>query len=372
MRLAIFTKNFPSDAEPGAGLREYYQCLHAEEEILIFVRRGAHKPVENPRVRIHCVPTLNAHLHADFGLPRKAWAFFVKALGLLLYGASALGPALRFRPEVVLVTQLELLGLAFLCRLFCASKVVMGIYGTNVTKITRWRTVRFFLGRVADRILYVDPTLEGRLSALFGADRIFNSLCGVDGRLYEGLGGRGWDARDNAVLVLSKFRKGKDVVRLLEMAGPVASRHNAACRVIGYGYESGEVEAYVRRHPDIELVGPVPYEEVPRRVEACRAVLSYSPFEGLPKTMLEAIACRTPFVFTDVGACRLVGERFGRIVPYGDEAGFRNAVEELLSSRETWERFHNPDRGDFFRTFEWKTIFARERKVYEALLRHEG
>jgi glycosyltransferase involved in cell wall biosynthesis len=94
----------------------------------------------------------------------------------------------------------------------------------------------------------------------------------------------------------------------------------------------GPLRATVDRVPQLELAGPVTDDEL-RRLYARASVLAVpSRSDGMPTVILEAFACGTPAVATDVGAIsELVSEDTGVLLPELEPHALASGLTEMLS-----------------------------------------
>ncbi|MGH2779282.1 MAG: glycosyltransferase family 4 protein [Actinomycetota bacterium] len=92
-----------------------------------------------------------------------------------------------------------------------------------------------------------------------------------------------------------------------------------------------------------------------------------SNWEGVPLAAQEAVLLGTPIVSTDVGGMsELVADhRSGRLVPKGDAAALAGALNEVLSSPETAERYIAQAVMDVRRRFSTDRMLARLRDAYQ-------
>jgi glycosyltransferase involved in cell wall biosynthesis len=110
-----------------------------------------------------------------------------------------------------------------------------------------------------------------------------------------------------------------------------------------------------------------------RKVELyheAEAVVNSSRKEGWGLTSIEANACGTPVVATDVpGLCDSVrhGET-GFLVPFGDAAAFAGALEKLLGDAELWQRLSGHARR-WAEAHSWEPAFERTRDALLAAYR---
>lgn len=110
-------------------------------------------------------------------------------------------------------------------------------------------------------------------------------------------------------------------------ARPVADTDTSRSRASRTG-------ASTERVPDdrggVVFLGQVPYDEMPAIYRSADALVLPSRAEGLPRTVLEAMASGTPVVTSDLPHVRRVADRCGRTAPVGDVPAFAEALGGLL------------------------------------------
>jgi teichuronic acid biosynthesis glycosyltransferase TuaC len=115
----------------------------------------------------------------------------------------------------------------------------------------------------------------------------------------------------------------------------------------------------------IQFGGWVPRAEVLSAMMRADVVCLASEREGCPNVVCEALACGTPVVAHDVGTVRrqVVDERFGFVVPVGNEAALEEALERALNRR--WDRSAIAARG---RARTWDNVADELFSVYESVV----
>src|SRR5262249_23435557 len=128
---------------------------------------------------------------------------------------------------------------------------------------------------------------------------------------------------------------GKAVARLL------ATRPRAGLRLAARAWASRE--SVTREAADAGLgrlrrvLGAIDHRTTVTRLEASDGLVLPSFNEGTPLVTLEALACGKPVVATAVGGTTEVvsGERFGLLVPPGDDEALAHAMDE--ARRRAWD-----------------------------------
>ena len=141
------------------------------------------------------------------------------------------------------------------------------------------------------------------------------------------------------IVSVGRFAYPKDYATLVEALAGVRADYHAV--LVGEGPARGGVVADVRSRGlarRIELPGA--RRDVPELLAGADLFVLSSRSEGLPVSVLEAMAARLPVVATDVGGtAELVVEgETGFLVPPADPEALADAVEQLLRNPELRDR----------------------------------
>ena len=118
----------------------------------------------------------------------------------------------------------------------------------------------------------------------------------------------------------------------------------------------------------VHFLGGVDHSELPIVLSASNAMALNSASEGLANAWVEALACGTPVVISDVGGARelVKSEAAGRIVPYDpgfDPAPFAEAVQDVLAAD-----YDQADVAASAAHFSWEANAAALAEYYEGLV----
>ncbi|MFA4994039.1 MAG: glycosyltransferase family 4 protein [Bdellovibrionales bacterium] len=120
---------------------------------------------------------------------------------------------------------------------------------------------------------------------------------------------------------------------------------------------------------DVEVLG---FQSDIRRIIAGSHIVCLPSYrEGLPKSLLEALACGKPVVTTDVSGCREVVRDGvnGLLVPARNAGALAAALEKLLGSPEERARMGQAGRLMAEEEFDKRHVIAETLRVYNALAR---
>ncbi len=112
---------------------------------------------------------------------------------------------------------------------------------------------------------------------------------------------------------------------------------NVRLLIVGDGPERAELQALAAGHNDaVQFLWTQSRQRVHRLMCAADVFVLFSTYEGLPHTVLEAIACRTPVVASAVGGTMevVIDKRSGLLVSPGDEEALAAAICRVLREPE--------------------------------------
>jgi glycosyltransferase involved in cell wall biosynthesis len=217
------------------------------------------------------------------------------------------------------------------------ARTAVTFHGTDLYRVGNRKLFRWLV-RSFDEVYYVSRAMEHLLNGCVSADRLHYTPNGVDLDRFS----PGDCPRENVILTVGvlKWQKGVDVLLAafadfvrefpgwkLQIAGDGPLLQKYRCKTDELGL-SGRVE----------WLGQVPQERLVNLYRSARIFALSSLSEGFPKVLLESMACGTPVVATDVGSCREVTGEAGLVVPPKDPIRLRDALVELASRGDCWDR----------------------------------
>ncbi|ABI55491.1 glycosyltransferase [Alkalilimnicola ehrlichii MLHE-1] len=156
----------------------------------------------------------------------------------------------------------------------------------------------------------------------------------------------GLPARGQLLVSVGGLTERKGFHRVIAVLPDLLRRHpDLHFAIAGGASPEGNNEAELRRQTTdlglgerVHFLGQVPPEELRHVYSAGDLFVLATRFEGWANVFLEASACGLPIVTTRVGGNAEVvpSERVGLLVPYGDAAALREAIDQALSR--DWDR----------------------------------
>jgi len=195
--------------------------------------------------------------------------------------------------------------------------------------------------RLADRILTVGVPLAKRVAALgISPDRIGSFQRGVDASRFfaappaEARARLGLPLGRHVIVWVGRMVPVKGLDVLFEALPRVRTSGEQPLMVlVGDGEERAKLAARAHEWPgDVRFVGTVPHEALPDWYRAADLIVLPSRSEGMPNVLLEALACGTPFVASDVGSISELLEPASRVVTPDDPGALAAALSESLQA----------------------------------------
>lgn len=142
------------------------------------------------------------------------------------------------------------------------------------------------------------------------------------------------------IVTIARLTPWKGIEGIIETVSHERSWHVA---IIGDGPHRNELERLARKnniHERIRFLGQLPKEEALGWCKVADVFVLNSSYEGLPHTLIEAMAVGTPVVATDIPGNREVVTHGvdGFLVPVGNSGALRGAIEETLNDNKETKR----------------------------------
>jgi glycosyltransferase involved in cell wall biosynthesis len=173
------------------------------------------------------------------------------------------------------------------------------------------------------------------------------------------------DADGPVVLFVGRFADGKRPWLAVEAFDEVLEEYpDAELYLCGKGGLREELEAQVSElgiEESVTFLGHVPYDEMPKVYRNGDVLVLPSRAEGVPRTVLEAMASGVPVVMSDLEQVAAVVGNGGITVSDGDSTGFIEGIETVLSG------IGGDPREQVVDSFDWSDTAEQTTAVLEGL-----
>jgi glycosyltransferase involved in cell wall biosynthesis len=178
---------------------------------------------------------------------------------------------------------------------------------------------------------------------------------------------------DDYILTVSTLEPRKNLPALFEAYRRLRERYAEPPKLVVTGIRGWKSTGIYQTLDRLGLVGEVIFTDyiddrvLPHLYSAARLFVFPTLFEGFGLPLLEAMACGTPVLASDVAALREIGGDAAVFVPPTDAEGWAEAMKRLLRSSE--ERADMAARGlTNAARFSWRRAARKTMAVYEAAL----
>jgi len=228
----------------------------------------------------------------------------------------------RYLPRLYETMEKQLL--PRLDSVFCVREEAAERYRRQYPRLGEW--VHFTPTWFNDDLFYLET-----YSRVSGARRSLNDTTG-------------WEATSCVFVFVGRLDTQKNPVLLLEAFRDVINDEpGSKLLIVGDGPLRGRLERYVEIHgltSDVHFSGLMPPEKIAYLLTASDAFVLSSDYEGMPISLLEAMACGLPVIATRVGEIQRVvtdGET-GLLVTKGDFHGLTNAMRKFARQHVRFDR----------------------------------
>lgn len=163
--------------------------------------------------------------------------------------------------------------------------------------------------RSATGVIVTSPELAGYVARFVSTSKIHLIPNGVDTTLFSPTKKMQNKREQKTILFVGRLTHVKNLFRLLEALGTLATDYNIRLQIVGGGELQPELEQ-AARHLNVECIfeGTVPHQTLPSYMQQADLFVLPSLSEGHPKALLEAMSCGVPCVASNCEGNRIMLE----------------------------------------------------------------
>jgi glycosyltransferase involved in cell wall biosynthesis len=182
---------------------------------------------------------------------------------------------------------------------------------------------------MADRVIITIDETKKYVARFVPAERIAEVPNGVDVDLFRKMPAR--RGRTRRIISIGRLVKVKNYDSLVKA---VAKIKGAELVLYGDGPEAGNLERLAEAEGCKLTIGMVPNEKLPREVSKADVFVLPSHSEGMPKALIEAMACEIPCIVSDLPTLReVVKDGVNGLVCGHSPESIREKIEYVLDHR---------------------------------------
>lgn len=266
-----------------------------------------------------------------------------------------------------------------LVKKYGSAPLVITNHGIMSASAPHWLNVGYMntLGRwtlnAADRVICYTPVERDLLVSEFGVHpagiEVIHNGVNTDvfrpGRSLQDDGG-------HRLLWVGRFVKGKGIEYLIHAAAQLLPEiPDLQLTLIGEGAEEAEIRQIateLRLDGHVEYLPFMPYDRMPAQYLRADMLVLPSLHEGVPRTMLEAMACGRPVVISEFDHLRDLIRGGGVMFPKGDVAALAAAIRELIANPDHAGELGMQARETIIRQNSWRNTVESTLDLYRELV----
>lgn len=377
----VFVTTFPSGDTGGGMGRVAHELAAASARAheVILVCSGERASVSPSQPGCPTVVRLPTRGERDLRLPDLRQRQWLQAL------------LAEFRPDVVHAQDFSPLALCFqdwahmngkpfVLTLHCLPSQAQAFSSLEKPLFTRWmansplfRTFIALFLRRCDGVIALNRAMEEDLRRFGYLGPVYRVPNGRDLCVYQALPPADIGQEVKNLLFVGSYARRKNQRYLLEVMGYLDVP--ARLTLIGEILEPGYLEALrstirERRLDNVDVLGPVPYAEIPRHLQAAHIFVSASRLEVQSLAVIEALASGTPVVgLANETVDELVDDRVGKRLPAdAPPAEFARHVAAICRMSPDEYAAMSRAARDRVRALDWGAVIDQNCRVYAELI----
>ncbi len=261
---------------------------------------------------------------------------------------------------------------AVLVKLFRKIPVVVTVQGSDIYETNRIGWLRWVTRTVlirVDQVIALSSSLEDLTRSLGVPDMSIKVMPnGVDVDYFK----PPEDEKKSLILFVGSIIERKGVHHLIE-AAPLIFQALPDYELILIGDGPLEERLKIRSEEmglqdKIHFLGVKSPSDVRHWMQKSKLFVLPSLEEGLGVVLLEAMACATPCVGSDVGGIPdVINPEVGRLVPPAEPIQLADAITGILQDPDLWEALHQRSRNYIVNNFSWQKISKELLVLYREL-----
>ena len=172
---------------------------------------------------------------------------------------------------------------------------------------------------------------------------------------------------EKQIIFAGRLSKEKGILNLLEISKNLTN--DVHLLIVGSGPAENRVKETAKTQPNLHFLGYQTREKTIELIRGSDVLLQPSLMEGLSSSILEAMACKTPVVATNIGGNKelLVNDKTGILVQSDSNDEILNKSLDLLSDKQKANQLRENAFNEV-QKYDWSNVGSLYLKLYEELI----
>ena len=368
LRVCRVSRTYPRSVNPGSGLVAYKLSEFIQAQTLHISKLMPGRYFDPPsNVRLIVTPYWEPKVPESYGRLRFAWLAAGKAIGSAWFLTRSIPVIIKFRPHLVHIHSFGPLWIGMFAKFVLRKPVAITFHGTDFLRFRKIKILQWLVNRSVDIVFCISHAMADEMATLVNRPKVVAMPNGVDLTIFRNFGNP--RLRQIVAVGILKWQKGYDY--LLEAMQIVVLREPALQLLIA---GTGPLEEKLREKVNslgldnnIRFLGAISHHEVAERLNESHIFVMASVTEAFPKALLEAMACGTPAVVTDVGECSAALGDAGYIVQPRDPEAMAEAILKLICNEGERQRCSEQAQSRA-QEYTWDEVARITAEAYDELL----
>ena len=362
------TRTFPRNKFNGVGLSAYYLQKFSNKRNIIFTKK-----INSKILKLKKKNVLIEIDYKDLKFNQKNVINFIPILITKIYGEIIFFTKIykylkqkNLNPSIIHVHSINYIFSGILLKSLYNIPLFLNFTGSDFYRLKKLKILNLIISKV-DKVFNVSKKINNELIKLFKNNKKFiHTSNGFDNKIFKNKNLK----RKNQFVAVGNLRWQKNYEKMIYAFKLFTKKNNKyKLLIIGNGdkYEKQNLTELIKKNnleKFVYLKGNLNHKEIAKILNESYLFLMSSKSEGLPKSLIEAIACGTPIITTNAGDCSYVAKNCGIIMDYKcSDIQYSRAIIKLISNKQKWKKFRlNCLKKKY--EFSWKKYVSKINKYY--------
>jgi len=171
------------------------------------------------------------------------------------------------------------------------------------------------------------------------------------------------------IVFVGRYSQQKDPLLLLKAFSELNIKDKTELTFIGGGEKEEAMNDFIKKNNlKVDILSSLPRKRVMNILRNSHIFVLTTNWEGLPRSILEAMSLGLPVIASDVGGVgEIVKDNCGILIGRGDKEGVKNALEKLVNNRDLLKKMSKNSRKRIEKEFSLEKMFSQTEKIYEEI-----
>jgi glycosyltransferase involved in cell wall biosynthesis len=356
MKICRVHYDYPNDSLPGAGVTIFYLCKYIKEKTLFLCKKGKgnnYKVPDHIKLKEYDLndkessKSLSEKIHSKkkLNIFQTIYTYFLLIISMrsITFFLKSIPMMISFKPDIIACHENRTIYHGIFCKYFLGSKFVLHLHTNSEIEVIKniW-LLKYFVFKADSIFCLTDDMGKELINELsFPLEKIKYTSTGVNPIRFKNVRNK----RKEQLLAIGRFKFTKGYNYLIDAINMVVDHYpNYQLLILGDGPDRKKIEKQIKSlnlTQNIKLPGFVSRDKIVQHMSESKIFVMSSLYEGLPKVLLEALACETPAIITSkCNASHIILGRGIEVEPANSKS-LSNAIINLINDENLWKIFSN-------------------------------